>query len=229
MVAQTAVENLRSHSLSDSRRDSNASNGSRSTISTTEAIGGRSIKERRPSVKSQMTVESTGCLEKAFFLTSSEIHPILCCGINMGVMEDPVRTPCDHLFCDYCIRQVKSMRYCLPIQSLSRTRGNTTTCYHVPSNSATFRTFRSHCEQWHHIVSLVTSKCAIHGCCFPSIIVRFRPIGCTCSCARTKFRQRVFTAQGTHLSSPTRLLKIVRIAADHSFHLASSFGWYAVA
>eukprot|EP00959_Pyramimonas_sp_CCMP1952_P377833 7914545-Pyramimonas_sp.AAC.1 len=90
-------------------RDSTVS--TRSNISTADAMGGTSLKERRGSVKSEMTVENTGCLEKAFFLTNSEIHPILCCGINTGVMEEPVRTPCDHLFCDYCIRQASITIY----------------------------------------------------------------------------------------------------------------------
>jgi hypothetical protein len=48
------------------------------------------------------------CWDKSIFANKENIHQNLICGIGMGVMETPVRTPCDHLFCSHCINQVYS-------------------------------------------------------------------------------------------------------------------------
>jgi len=45
------------------------------------------------------------CWDKSIFANKENIHQNLICGIGMGVMETPVRTPCDHLFCSHCINQ----------------------------------------------------------------------------------------------------------------------------
>mmetsp|Transcript_42453 Transcript_42453/g.51475 ORF Transcript_42453/g.51475 Transcript_42453/m.51475 type:complete len:597 (+) Transcript_42453:320-2110(+) len=45
------------------------------------------------------------CLDKSLFTNTDAIHPTLLCGINLGVMQSPCRTPCDHLFCESCIRE----------------------------------------------------------------------------------------------------------------------------
>ena len=45
------------------------------------------------------------CYEKEWFVNKERVHSALLCGINAGVMDNPVRTPCDHLFCSDCIRQ----------------------------------------------------------------------------------------------------------------------------
>mmetsp|Transcript_5127 Transcript_5127/g.10506 ORF Transcript_5127/g.10506 Transcript_5127/m.10506 type:complete len:193 (-) Transcript_5127:8-586(-) len=50
-------------------------------------------------------IEGKACWDRTIFSNSNSIHQNLVCGIGMGVMETPVRTPCDHLFCSFCIHQ----------------------------------------------------------------------------------------------------------------------------
>eukprot|EP00959_Pyramimonas_sp_CCMP1952_P188200 3935723-Pyramimonas_sp.AAC.1 len=51
-------------------------------------------------------IEGKACWDKAIFANKDNVHQNLVCGIGMGVMQTPVRTTCDHLFCSYCIQQV---------------------------------------------------------------------------------------------------------------------------
>ena len=71
------------------------------TVYTRDLMSGK--KELMPDCSG---IEGKSCWDKAIFANKEGIHQNLVCGIGMGVMESPVRTTCDHLFCAYCIQQV---------------------------------------------------------------------------------------------------------------------------